>query len=398
MCIRTLIGSVIVATICLAVGTQAVAQSKIYWTTTGTIERANLDGSGVEVLVTTRLGGFNGIALDVAGGKMYWIAGRAIQRANLDGSGDEDLVTGLSRFFGIALDVAGGTMYWTNEAQDKIQRASLDGSGVEDLVTGLMLPRDIALDVAGGTMYWADADKIRRASLDGSGVEDLVTGLGGLIGIALDVAGGKIYWTDIFTDKIQRASLDGSGVEDLVTGVGSPTGIALDVAGGKIYWGAGRKIRRANLDGSGVEDLLVTLGRAGPAGIALDLEDLDGGGPDGGGGGASDITWNVTGVDVDLVVCKNKTIGQKGRIDMGMPNFGSCADLGLAWDSGSKIQIKAVGTVTSVAEAGGSVTGIAANLVVCKNRSTDPREKVRIEDPPSPWNCTDEGLARNGSI
>ena len=255
----------------------------IYWTDVGTgkIQRANLDGSNVQDLVTG-LAFPDGIALDVAGGKMYWIDNRTakIQRANLDGSNVEDLVTrtqGLVVPRSIALDVEGGKMYWTDNGPAKIQRASLDGSNVEDLVTqGLRSPLRIALDVEGGKMYWTDSgtDKIQRANLDGSNIEDLVTqGLEYPLGIALDVEGGKMYWTDSGTDKIQRANLDGSNIEDLVTqGLEYPLGIALDVEGGKMYWTDWdtAKIQRANLDGSNVEDL-VTQGLKWPAGIALSI-------------------------------------------------------------------------------------------------------------------------------
>ena len=254
----------------------------IFWTdwSTDKIQRANLDGSNVQDLVTQGLSGPNGIALDVAGDKMYWTdSGRdKIQRANLDGSNVQDLVTQrLSGPNGIALDVAGGKMYWTDSGRDKIQRASLDGSNVQDLVTQrLSGPNGIALDVAGGKMYWTDSgrDKIQRASLDGSNVQDLVTqGLSGPNGIALDVAGGKMYWTDNGRDKIQRANLDGSNVQDLVTqGLDNPRGIALDVAGGKMYWtdSGTDKIQRANLDGSNVENLGI-LELDGPDGIALGI-------------------------------------------------------------------------------------------------------------------------------
>ncbi|MHC4808035.1 MAG: hypothetical protein ACYTBX_17485, partial [Planctomycetota bacterium] len=91
--------------------------------------------------------------------KMYWTdRGTSwIQRANLDGTNVENLVTtGLSSPNGIALDVAGGKMYWTDRGTGKIQRASLEGTGVEDLVTGLTTPFGIALDVDGGKMYWTD--------------------------------------------------------------------------------------------------------------------------------------------------------------------------------------------------------------------------------------------------
>ena len=129
--------------------------------------------------------------------KLYWTdwGTDKIQRANLDGSGVEDLVTsGVSSPTGFALDVSGGKMYWTDRRTDKIQCANLNGSGVEDLVTtGLNSPNGLALDVSGGKMYWADAgtNKVQRASLDGSGVEDLVTGANGLVdpsGVAVGAA------------------------------------------------------------------------------------------------------------------------------------------------------------------------------------------------------------------
>ena len=262
-------------------GGGGVGTPKMYWRDTGTekIQRANLDGSQVEDLITTGLRTPLGIALDVGRGKMYWTdyGTEKIQRANLDGSNVEDLITtGLTTPVGIALDVGRGKMYWTDTGTDKIQRANLDGSNVEDLITtGLRTPEGIALDVGREKMYWTDwgTDKIQRANLDGSNVEDLITtGLTTPLGIALDVGRGKMYWTDNGTDKIQRANLDGSNVEDLITtGLTTPLGIALDVGRGKMYWtdNGTDKIQRANLDGSQVEDLITT-GLTTPGGIALD--------------------------------------------------------------------------------------------------------------------------------
>ena len=58
----------------LTVGTAAADGPKIYWTDNRTdkIQQANLDGTGVEDLVTAGIRYPHGIALDVAGGKMYW--------------------------------------------------------------------------------------------------------------------------------------------------------------------------------------------------------------------------------------------------------------------------------------------------------------------------------------
>ena len=91
--------------------------------------------------------------------KIYWtdfgtgnpnpLQNDKIQRANLDGSNVETLLT-FENFLrvprGIALDVAGGKMYWTDATRDRIRRANLDGSSPEALVTsGLVNPQGIAL-------------------------------------------------------------------------------------------------------------------------------------------------------------------------------------------------------------------------------------------------------------
>ena len=85
----------------------------------------------------------------VGDSSIYWTDRRTdkIQRAALDGSHVEDLVTaGLANPQGIVLDAAGGKLYWTDWGTDKIQRANLDGSEVEDVVSsGLVDPWGIAL-------------------------------------------------------------------------------------------------------------------------------------------------------------------------------------------------------------------------------------------------------------
>ena len=274
-----------------------VSLGRMYWTDweVDKIQRANLDGSRVEELVTTGLAFPCGLALDVAGGKMYWAdAGtQKIQRANLDGSRVEDLVT--SETFepiDVALDVVGGKMYWTATdyawtASDyaltwgAILRANLDGSQIEEVLTTAGIPEGIALDLVAGKMYWTDTARsnLGRANLDGSQAETIVgwgSDIGPLnipLGLALDRAGGKIYWQDPGTLRMQRANLDGSQAEDLhVSGLGYPgIGLALDPAEGKIYWtdGGRKQILRSNLDGTRVEDLLSGLG--GPAGLALEI-------------------------------------------------------------------------------------------------------------------------------
>ncbi|MEJ7591182.1 MAG: zinc-dependent metalloprotease family protein [Planctomycetaceae bacterium] len=221
------------------------AGNKIYWTATDSstlivIQRANLDVSNVETLVSTPYlyGGFRGITLDSAAGKMYWIDNGAhkIQRANLNGTQIQDIVVSTGTDFwamSLALDPAAGKVYWTDfgaGTQNAVRRANMeDGTNIEVLWTSIdaRSPTGIALDVAVGKMYWADQtqDVIRRANLDGTNVEVVVNnatlfGNSQVLGLTLDAPAGKLYWTDNATKTIYRANLDGSMIVILASGSG----------------------------------------------------------------------------------------------------------------------------------------------------------------------------------
>ena len=83
---------------------------KIYWTdrNVGVIHRANTDGSGQETFLSSGIIDPVRIVLDVPQGRIYWTeaspADFMISRANLDDSGMELLVTGLTSPSGIDLD------------------------------------------------------------------------------------------------------------------------------------------------------------------------------------------------------------------------------------------------------------------------------------------------------
>ena len=270
---------------------------RVYWLNGDRIQRAGVDGSRVEDVVTglpadrCEAAGC-GLAVDSAGGKLYWTgsergAGGAIRRANLDGSGIEDLVTtaadgwrGLLHAGDLALDAGGRKMYWVDWGHGEIRRAGLDGSGMETVVPNgdWLDPAQgdgFTLDAAGGRLYYLTRGGLRRARLDGSRVEDLSEWFPS--GRPRDVAAGRLYLTyrGVRGGRagIRRANLDGSRVEDLVTaGLRRPADLAVDEAGGKMYWTdrLTGKVQRANLDGSRVEDLVT--GLRFPDAVALESE------------------------------------------------------------------------------------------------------------------------------
>ena len=307
-------------------------RGKIYWTEynsdtkMGVIRRSNLNGNAAEDVITDTPPIVD-IALDLRNRKIYWSENYTakIQRANLDGSNIENIVTGYDlppqggrmsircrnrKCEGtatpkdgapinltheqlidpncIAIDTDAKKINWGNGHLDIFQRANFDGSDIEDLTIEERIllfdikmkqwlhPLNIELDLEAGKIYWTDAygSKIQRANLDGSDAEDLVTDMRTAYGLALDLSERKMYWTNTVTGKIQRAFLNGNKVEDLVTGLRFPSDIVLDLRARKMYWididedTKTGKIQRANLDGSNVRDILT--GLAYPFDIALD--------------------------------------------------------------------------------------------------------------------------------
>jgi sugar lactone lactonase YvrE len=258
----------------LALAPRAVAY--IYWTNnSGTIGRANLDGTGVDprfIRFSVEVDQPNARVGDVAvdAKHVYWATGRAktgkIGRARLDGTGvDERFITGVSFPTGVAVDAH--YVYWVNTGTATIGRARLDGTEVDQsFITGVSFATSLAVDA--DYLYWAENNtsypysptRLVRANLDGTGVDRRFIDSVDANGLAVDAS--YIYWADFF-HAIGRANRDGTGVDPgFITGVGGYHAAPwLDVAvdNAHIYWSMWDvaadvgTIGRANLDGSNAD-------------------------------------------------------------------------------------------------------------------------------------------------
>ena len=216
-----------------------VASGKVYWTQqtgerTGKIQRANLDGSNVQ-LVKNLTSAPRGIAIDAVNNKLYLTnSWGKVQRMNFNGSGFQpNLITGLTSPTSLVLDVAGGKIYWiqqTGERTGKIQRANLNGADLQLVKNLTSVPRDIAIDTVNNELYLTNSwGKVQRMNFNGSGFQpNFITGRDSPTGIAVDIAGGKIYWAE--NDSISCADLNGGNIQTVVSGLNSPSDIALGIS------------------------------------------------------------------------------------------------------------------------------------------------------------------------
>src|SRR5215470_4881790 len=217
--------------------------------------------------------------------QIYWAnnATGTIARANLDGTGaNQSFITGSPTSLPCGVAVDGGHIYWANSAFGTIARANLDGTGVDqNFITGAVRPCGVAVDQT--HIYWeagvadptasSDHGVIGRANLDGTAVnQSFITSPGRPTG-GLAVDGAHIYWTNFASSSIGRANLDGTGVDQhfIATAFNArPCGVAVD--GAHVFWAEANPgtVARAGLDGTGVNENFITGDPGGPCGVAVD--------------------------------------------------------------------------------------------------------------------------------
>ena len=126
----------------------ALAGGNVYWThANGGVGFVNLRGQKQVRHISNGANAAGSLA--IAGGKVYWTeqtgdTGGTINSANLNGSGVTELASIQATPIGIAVDTARSKLFWTN-SRGRVQSSALDGSGIQNVVTGLGMPGDMVL-------------------------------------------------------------------------------------------------------------------------------------------------------------------------------------------------------------------------------------------------------------
>ncbi len=155
----------------------------LFWidTATAKVQKSYIDGSNVVDLVTTPDATAPiAMTIDTVNSKIDWTEhepnNSRVIRANLDGTGVETIISHPSPVtsgfpWGVAGDPAGGRFYWADDGEGKIGRADLNGTNVLDVFVGF-IDNFSAMSIAlvNSKLYWtrfAATSKIQRSNLDG---------------------------------------------------------------------------------------------------------------------------------------------------------------------------------------------------------------------------------------
>ncbi|MEM9680422.1 MAG: gliding motility-associated C-terminal domain-containing protein [Bacteroidota bacterium] len=196
----------------------------LYWVEggTGTIWRANSDGSDMTKIIDLTTNNLNTIELDFKNQQILFTITNdgTIKSADLDGTNIQNVVTDVGNIQGIAYDANCDKLYWTDFGEGKVLRANIDGTNKETLLTTNTKPFDIVLDVYNRHLFFTDrlSESIYKANLDGSNLQVIVATPGVKGSLSIDLLNSRLYWVNNDLELVQSANLDGSNITTMAMG------------------------------------------------------------------------------------------------------------------------------------------------------------------------------------
>lgn len=199
-------------------------------------------------------------SLAVDSTNVYWSETGAIKKAGINGSAVTTLASGLNAPFDIAVD--GSQVYWVEYYGGSIKKVGLNGGTVTTLAS--TLTNVSALSLTDSSVVWPDAG-IRMVGKNGGSTTEIVSPLlsQGEYKVAVDA--DNVYWTEYGIGGKVRKSAFGSGtVTTLVSQEDYAGPIAVDST--DVYWLGGGALKKIGKNGG-----TVTILATGPGyNLALD--------------------------------------------------------------------------------------------------------------------------------
>ena len=122
----------------------------MYWTDWGSnpkIEKAAMDGSSRQSIVTGNLSWPNGLTIDQGSNLLYWTDAKLdkIEVSDLNGGNRRVILSSAADVHPFGLTVYQGMLYWTDWNTKSITQLNLSNGNQEMIITGLQKPMDIHL-------------------------------------------------------------------------------------------------------------------------------------------------------------------------------------------------------------------------------------------------------------
>ncbi len=180
------------------------------------IGRTDLAGAPTQLVIPTAPGA-RGIAIDDRSDRIYWTDRelKKTYRANLDGTGVEEIMSdGLVYPYAIQIDPIADKLFVEDHGVGKIFRSNLDGSERETFATMSQQGRagGMVFDADARMLYYKDGSgmRIMRVGVDDGKPEVLIRNSNDVLGLTIDRRNKKLYWADT---AIRRSNLDGTQIE-----------------------------------------------------------------------------------------------------------------------------------------------------------------------------------------
>jgi len=98
-----------------------------------------------------------------------------------------------------------------------------------------------------------------------------------------------------------------------------------------------------------------------------------------------------TGVEIERVVCHNRTANQKVTVAVGRRPTWDCEAEGMPARVGDRLQLQVSGRATLARAVGASVAGFRPTRAICKNLTTGKKRTIRLKGTTA-WDCQAKGL------
>ncbi|ADQ81040.1 cell surface receptor IPT/TIG domain protein [Paludibacter propionicigenes WB4] len=213
----------------------------LYYGDGSIVKKTNTDGTNLQKLYegSKTIGG---LALDLINNKLYFSeygSGNVIiRRCNLDGTGMEVIVTSPNSNFytyNLTISTTLQKLYWTESksstANSIILRCNLDGTNVETLMTTTSFIPGLTIDEKSQRLYlayWSES-KVMTTDMTCSTTPTLVfANSNKTFQMAVSNVDEKLYFAEMGTKKIRKCNLDGSSPQDIVSGLsGQPMALSI---------------------------------------------------------------------------------------------------------------------------------------------------------------------------